>query len=375
MPVAHPGARLTGGALNVSLIAYLTRIHFADSVVEDALPEEVNRLGLRHLLLLADGLAGPESLSERMECLLPVECDLTRGDAALPLAELRSMVLASGCDGILALGGPLAMDRAIELAHGLRDHAGAGGAGSGGRGHPVIAVPTTTAAIGLPDVAVTAKGLLRSDCRPLPSVVLCDPTLTLWAGPEVTAAAGMDVIVHCVETYLSTTWNPPADGMALDGLRRAARWIDRAVTAGSDYEARREMMAAALNGALAGQKGLGATHALAQALEAHLTPNPTHGRFHAALLPHVLRFNAPAAETRFTAIAEAMGLSPGRDLGQALADLGGRIGLPVTLAALALDAECRAGVAMHAAEHIANRTNPRHATAQDYRDLLEAAAA
>jgi len=356
----------------LSLIAYLTRIHFADAVAEDALPEEVNRLGLRHLLLVSDGLAGPESLTERMECLLPVECDLTRGHATLPLAELRALVLASGCDGILALGGPLAMDRAIELSHALRDVVSGTG---GGRGHPVIAVPTTTAAIGLPDVAVTAKGLLRSDCRPLPSVVLCDPTLTLWAGPEVTAAAGMDVIVHCVETYLSTTWNPPADGMALDGLRRAARGIARAVTAGSDDEARREMMAAALNGALAGQKGLGATHALAQALEAHLTPSPTHGRFHAALLPHVLRFNAPAAETRFTAIAEAMGLAPGRDLGQALADLGGRIGLPVTLAALALDADRRAGVAMHAAEHIANRTNPRHATAQDYRDLLEAAAA
>ncbi|MFN3823316.1 MAG: iron-containing alcohol dehydrogenase [Pseudorhodobacter sp.] len=354
----------------MSLIAYLTRIHFADSVVEDALPEEINRLGLRHVLLLADGLAGPEQLADRIECLLPVECDLTRSDAARPLADLRALMLEAGCDGVLALGGPQAMDRAIDLAHALRDAPGAAP-----RTVPVIAVPTTTAAIGLPDVAVTAKGLLRADCRPLPSVVLCDPTLTLWAGPEVTAAAGMDVIVHCVETYLSTTWNPPADGMALDGLRRAARWIDRAVTAGGDYDARREMMAAALNGALAGQKGLGATHALAQALEADLTPAPPHGRFHAALLPPVLRFNAPAAQTRFTAISEAMGLPMGRDLAQSLADLGARLGLPVTLAGLSLSVDRRAGVAARAAEDIANRTNPRHATAQDYRDLLEAAAA
>jgi len=355
----------------LSLIAYLTRIHFADAVVEDALPEEVNRLGLRHVLLLTDTLAGPEQLADRVECLLPVECDLTRSDAMLPLAELRALMSEAGCDGIVALGGPLAMDRAIDLSHALRE-AQPGGAS---RSVPVIALPTTTAALGLPDVSVTAKGLLRADCRPLPSVVLCDPTLTLWAGPEVTAAAGMDVIVHCVETYLSTTWNPPADGMALDGLRRAARWIDRAVTAGGDHEARREMMAAALNGALAGQKGLGATHALAQALEADLSPSPPHGRFHAALLPHVLRFNAPAAETRFTAIAEAMSLPPGRDLAQSLADLGARLGLPVTLSGLALDAARRAGVAGRAAEDIANRTNPRHATAQDYRDLLEAAAA
>lgn len=354
----------------MSLIAYLTRIHFADSVVEDALPEEVNRLGLRHVLLLADGLAGPTTLAERVECLLPVECDLTRTGAGLSLAELRVLAQKAGCDGILALGGPLAMDRALDLAHAMRDL-------QGGRPVPlpVIAVPTTTAAIGLPDVAVTAKGLLRADCRPLPSVVLCDPTLTLWAGPEITAAAGMDVIVHCVETYLSTTWNPPADGMALDGLRRAARWIDRAVAAGGDCDARREMMAAALNGALAGQKGLGATHALAQALEADLSPSPPHGHYHAALLPPVLRFNAPAAQTRFTAIAEAMGLPMGCDLAQSLADLGARLGLPVSLSGLSLNEDRRAGVAASAAEDIANRTNPRHATAQDYRDLLEAAAA
>ncbi|MBL4918081.1 iron-containing alcohol dehydrogenase [Szabonella alba] len=359
----------------MSLIAYLTRIHFADSVVEDALPEEVARLGLRHILLLTDALAGPEGLGERVECLLPVECDVTRADAARPLADLRLLLQDAECDGILAMGGPLVMDRAVELAR-MPGHAPgpAGREGARNATIPVIAVPTTTAAIGLPDVAVTAKGLLRNDCRPLPSVILCDPTLTLWAGPEVTAAAGMDVIVHCVETYLSTTWNPPADGMALDGLRRAARWIDRAVTAGGDYDARREMMAAALNGALAGQKGLGATHALSQAVEACLAPTAPHGRFHAALLPPVLRFNAPASQTRFTAIAEAMGLPVGRDLAQSLADLGARLGLPVTLAGLGLDATLSNEIAARAAEDVANRTNPRHATAQDYRDLLEAAA-
>ena len=362
----------------MSLIAYLTRIHFADSVVEDALPEEVARLGLAHVLLLTDALAGPEGLGDRVECLLPVDCDVTRADAAQPMPELAAQFQAAGCDGILAMGGPLVMDRALELSRmqiqSVRPPRPQESPRGRGAPPPVIAVPTTTAAIGLPDVAVTAKGLLRADTRPLPSVILCDPTLTLWAGPEVTAAAGMDVIVHCIETYLSMTWNPPADGMALDGLRRAARWIERAVSAGGDYDARREMMAAALNGALAGQKGLGATHALSQAVEACLAPDAPHGRFHAALLPPVLRFNAPASQTRFTAIAEAMGLPVGRDLPQALADLGARLNLPVTLTGLALDAARRSEIAARAAEDVANRTNPRHATAQDYRDLLEAAA-
>lgn len=350
----------------MSLIPYLTRIHFADRVLEDALPEEADRLGLRHPMLLTDVFGAGADLPDRVECALPVDCVPVRADAGQSLDQLAGLWSQQGCDGVLALGGCQAMAQALDLAVRVCTPMPM-------RHLPVIAVPTTTAALGLPEVPLPAAGNPRRTAPPLPAVVLCDPTLTLWAGPGVTAANGMDVIVHCIETYLSTTWNPPADGMALDGLRRAALALERAVTHGQDGDARREMLAAALNAALAGQKGLGATHALARALEPALPPGTPHGWLHAALLPTVLRFNAPAAADRYAALAEALRLAPGADIGQAMNRFGVRLGLPGTLAGLGLDAAACDRVAARAAEDPANRTNPRHATPRDYRAMVSEA--
>jgi alcohol dehydrogenase class IV len=349
----------------MSLIPYLTRIHFADRVLEDALPEEIARLGLRRVLLIADAFGTGHEPAERVDCALPVQCSVQSVRAESAAADPEAVWHAAGCDGIVAVGGPVALDTALAVA----------APGRQGGYLPVIAVPTTTAGLGLPTVPVKGPVPGRAKCPPLPSVVLCDPTLTHWAGPAVTAAAGMDVVLHCVETFLSTTWNPPADAMALDGLRRAARWLEAAVAQGSDRTARRELLAAALNAGLAGQKGLGAAHALARALEAELPPDTPHGSLHAALMPATLRFNAPAAGDRYDALAEALRLAPGTDLAGALRDLGGRLGLAVSLASLALTAPQAARIAARAAEDLANRTNPRHATVADHCAILAEAAA
>lgn len=362
----------------MSLITYLTRIHFADRVLEDALPEEVARLGLRRLLVLQDDSAGPGEALDRLTCALPVGCEtvLTRvaGDSPRDASRLRAE--AQGCDGILGLGGRAALGAALDLASPWP--------GATGTAPPVLAVPTTIGCVGIasmPPAPVLSGVFPRGGgCARLPEVVLCDPTLTLHAAAPETAAAGMDALVHCIETYLATAWNPPADGMALDGVRRAGKWLRRAVENGDDLEARREMLAVALNGALAGQKGLGAVHALAHALEAELSDRPAgtalvHGALHPALLPPVLRFNAPAVGDRFAALAQALG-QPTRaaqgaeGLAAGLAALGRSIGLPLTLAGVTLQGDARDRVAAAAAEDAANRTNPRHATAPDYRAML-----
>lgn len=342
----------------MSLIPYLTRIHFADRVLEDALPEEADRLGLRRPVILTDAFGSLADLADRVECALPVRCDTAR---ARTDAGPGQDAAAGGWDAVLALGSVEAMEQGLVLG--------------AKRAIPVIALPTTTAALGLPEVPPLPAGSPRHRCPPLPAVLLCDPTLTLWAGPAVTAASGLDVIVHCIETYLSTTWNPPADGMALDGLRRAAVSLDHAVAHGRDGVARRELLAAALNAALAGQKGLGATHALARALEPLLPPGTPHGWLHAALLPVVLRFNAPAAGDRYAALAEALRLPTGADLAAAVQAMGTRLGLPGTLALLGMDRQACERAAIRAAEDPATRTNPRHATARDYRAMLAGALA
>jgi 4-hydroxybutyrate dehydrogenase len=82
----------------------------------------------------------------------------------------------------------------------------------------------------------------------VPRVAICDPTLTLDLPAQLTAGTGMDALSHCIETYVATAYNPPADGIALDGLRRVIANIERAVAHGSDLDARREMMAARSTG-------------------------------------------------------------------------------------------------------------------------------
>ena len=69
----------------------------------------------------------------------------------------------------------------------------------------------------------------------MPKAAICDPELTLGLPPALTAATGMDAIAHCMETFMAPAFNPPADGIALDGLARAWQHIERATKDGSDW--------------------------------------------------------------------------------------------------------------------------------------------
>ena len=129
---------------------------------------------------------------------------------------------------------------------------------------------------------------------------IIDPELTLGLPPGATAATGIDALTHCIEAYLSKGQHPLADAMALDGTRRVAKNLVRAVKDGkNDVEARLEMMAAAMMGAIAFQKGLGACHSLAHAL----TPiaGTHHGLANALCLPAVLEYNRAAVPERLAA--------------------------------------------------------------------------
>lgn len=344
----------------MTLIAYVTRIHFADHVLEDALGEELIRFRVRRPLLVCDDAGRRGDAHDRIEDALPAGVRMVSVDAeALSLRDLAAAV-GSGHDGIVALGGP----RALDLARGLR---GTGG----GSAVPLIAIPTTTATVGIGPAATLGATGRRN--LPDPSVVLCDPTLTLSADAAQTAAAGMDALTHCIEAFLGTAYNPPADGIAIEGARRAWTHLERAVTDGTDLEARREMLAAAMNAGLAAQKGQGGAEAVAHALEAEAGLTARHGYLHAAVLPHVLSFNAPAVAERLEALGHALRLRRAADLPEALAALGARIGLPDRLSPLGFGPRALRRIARRAAADPASLTNPRHATEADYLGLLEAA--
>ncbi|WP_223425076.1 iron-containing alcohol dehydrogenase [Tateyamaria pelophila] len=344
----------------MSLISYLTRVHFADNALEDALPSEIARHGIRRLLVLSDDEAtGPDELNRLFDALpssvTPVsfvaDSSANYADAC---CRADAVLAEANCDALIGFGGT----RAVDLARLI-----------GGADHPVLTIPTRTGTIGLGPVSVPVTDLPRRQAA-IPVAILCDATLTLNAGPEATAAAGMDTLVHCLESYLGTTFNPPADGIALDGLRRTALHIEAAVQDGKDITARRELLAAALNAGLAAEKGSGGIEAAAKGLETAV--HVRHGVLHGAMLAEVLMFNAPAIADRFEMPRKALDLPPNADIAEHLASLAERIGLPRNLSHQGIEAHHLPRAARQAAADPANHTNPRLATAADYERMMRA---
>ena len=288
------------------------------------------------------------------------------------------------CDGLIALGGGSAIDLAKIIAL-MSTHTGSlprysvpenGGARITETVAPVIAVPTTAGTgseVGRAALISMADGRKISfiSTHLIPKIAICDPELTIKLPPQLTAATGMDALTHCVETFLSPAVNPPADAIALDGLERAASFIEKAVADGGDREARWQMMMASLEGGLTFQKGLGAVHALSHPLGGLRDPVLHHGTLNAVFLPAVLRFNADAAAGKYRALRAAMGLAAGDDLAAAVEELNQRLGLPASLADMGVPESVLPEIANAAVNDHCTATNPRSATASDYLALLE----
>ena len=172
---------------------------------------------------------------------------------------------------------------------------------------------------------------------------------------------------------MAPAFNPPADGIALDGLARGWAYIERATHHGLDREARLNMMSASRQGAMAFQKGLGCVHSLSHALGG-VNPRLHHGTLNALFLPAVITFNAEAEslqkEKRLARMAQAMGLDSDSDIGAAVKALSARLGLPTGLAALGVCAGMFDAIVGGAMLDHCHKTNPRQARAEDYRAML-----
>jgi 4-hydroxybutyrate dehydrogenase len=200
--------------------------------------------------------------------------------------------------------------------------------------------------------------------------------LTLGLPPKLTAATGMDAIAHCMETFMAPAFNPPADGIALDGLWRGWSHIERATRDGQDREARLNLMSASMQGAMAFQKGLGCVHSLSHSLGG-VDPRLHHGTLNAMFLPAVIRFNAQAEsvrkENRLQRMAQAMGLQSGDDVPEAIKAMSARLGLPSGLAEMGVKRESFDKIIDGAMADHCHKTSPRIATREEYREMLESA--
>lgn len=372
----------------MALITYLTTIRFGSGVLPE-IAEDLAALSIRRPLVVTDKGIVAAGLLDRLRAALPAGIEPTVFDE-VPSNPTEAAAIAAtalyksaDCDGVIGFGGGSPIDLAKAVAI-LATHAGplssyaaieGGLTRITGEVLPVIAVPTTA---GTGSEVGRAALINLSDGRKLglisphliPKRAVCDPDLTLGLPPRLTAATGMDALSHCIETFLSPRYNPPAEAIALDGAGRIARHLERAVAQGSDAAARSELMMGALEGGMTFQKGLGAVHGLSHALGSLQEPALHHGTLNAVLLPPVLRFNAGHVGDKYGRLALAMGLESGADLADFIDGLNRRIGLPASLGAMGVPASVVPEMADKAERDHSTPTNPRPCTAADYAAMM-----
>ena len=207
---------------------------------------------------------------------------------------------------------------------------------------PIVAVPTTAGTgseVGRASVitnSITQQKKIIFHPKFLPTVVICDPELTVGMPKFITAGTGLDAFAHCVEAYCSPHYHPMSQGMALEGMRLVKEYLPRAYSDATDLEARSHMMSAAAMGATAFQKGLGAIHALSHPIGAIYHTH--HGTTNAVCMPAVLQFNKPAIKDTLAEAANYLGISDGFDgFCKFVDELNDSLAIPKSLAGLGIE--------------------------------------
>ena len=375
----------------MSVISYLTTIRFEAGAIR-GLRDDLAALKIgRPLIVTDDGIVRCGLLDAVMAALSPEQAAGVFQDT--PANPTERAVLAglqhyreADCDGLIAVGGGSAIDLAKGISL-LATHDGPlepyaaifGGIDKIGPGvAPLIAIPTTAGTgseVGRAALITLRDGRKLGFISPhlIPKRAVCDPDLTAGLPPGLTAATGMDALTHCIETYLSPRLNPPAEAIALDGVGRAVRWIEKAHADGADTEARWHMMMASLEGGLTFQKGLGAVHAMSHPLGGLEAPVLHHGTLNAVILPAVLRFNAGHVGDKYENLRRAIGLPAGADLADYISDLNARLGLPAGLRDMGVTEDVLPAMVAGALADHSNATNPRRASQADYEHLFQEA--
>ncbi len=383
----------------IAVFAFPTRIVFGAGALGE-LGNEAERLKIRRPLLVTDRGVEQSGLADRV-------LDATKRNQVTPTAFNRidpnpveqnvleglEVFRRENCDSLIALGGGSALDaaKAIRLAatHPLPlvqyDDQANGAERITPNLPPMVAIPTTAGTgseVGRSAV-ITLKATERKTVifSPylIPSVAVADPELTLGLPPKLTAGTGLDALTHNVEAYLAKGYHPMCDAIALAGTRLAVRHLPTAFRNGSNLEARSHMMMAAMMGAVAFQKGLGAVHSLAHPLST--IAGLHHGTTNGILLPHVLEFNRLTSEDRLRDLATAMGVNVGGlSTPQAasaaierVCRLLQEVEIPDRLSAFGITRDMVPSLARKAMEDACHLLNPRPCTEADMAALYEKA--
>ncbi|WP_170475905.1 iron-containing alcohol dehydrogenase [Ruegeria arenilitoris] len=334
--------------------SYPTTIKFGAGRIRE-LPEACAAAGMKNPLLVTDkGLADLPITQSTLDIL--EDSDLGRGlfadvDPNPNEKNLHAGVAAynaGGHDGVIAFGGGSGLDlgKMVAFMSGqtrpvwdFEDIGDWWTRADADAIAPIIAVPTTAGTgseVGRASVITNSQSHAKKIIfhpKVLPTVVICDPELTVGMPNFITAGTGLDAFAHCVEAFSSPHYHPMSQGIALEGMRLVKDYLPRAYADGTDIEARAQMMSAAAMGATAFQKGLGAIHAMSHPIGAVF--NTHHGTTNAVCMPSVLDFNATAIADRFQAAAAYLGIGGGFDgFRKFVQDFNDSLGIPRGLSEL-----------------------------------------
>ena len=346
-------------ALDFTYQAQPMRVVFRSGAVPGAVPDEAALLGLRRVLVLCDD-HGLDTARAVAASLGDACAGLYAGAVTHVPVKIADLAVEAArearADGLVAVGGGsvTGLAKAVALRTGV----------------PIVAVPTTYAGSEMTPVWGLTEGAVKRtgrDPKVLPRSVLYDPLLTLTMPPLGSATSGMNAIAHAVEALYAPNTTPIVALMAEEGVRALVVALPDIVSAPTEPSARsRALYGAWLCGTCLGATTMGLHHKLCHVLGG--TFDLPHAETHAVVLPHVLGFNAPAAPEALAALRRALDVP---DPAQELYELGGRLGIPRSLAELGLtaaDVDRAVDLALGAPY-----ANPRPASADDLRAVLHAA--
>ena len=381
--------------MTISRFSFPTTIHFgpgARRLVAAHLAEQ----GIRRPLVVTDrGLAAlpllPAFVAELAGLDVAVYSDIWGNPVRSQVANGAAAFKAHAADAVVGLGGGAALDVAKAIAL-MATHPGdvLEYAWDHPQVRPIeaplpwfVALPTTAGTgseVGRSSVVsddVTHVKKIIFSPKLLARAVFADPELTLGLPAAITAATGMDALTHNVESYLSPEYHPLCDGIALEGVRIAARALPLAVRDGGNLQARSDMLMSSMMGAIAFQKDLGAVHSCAHALST--VADLHHGLANGIMIDHVMRFNLPAASAKMAELARVAGVAGVSGMADAaaaqafigwLARMKADLGIPATLGAnpsarpvTKADIPALTEVALKDTCHL---TNPRPCTRDDF---------
>ncbi|MEM1162984.1 MAG: iron-containing alcohol dehydrogenase, partial [Pseudomonadota bacterium] len=341
----------------MTLINFLTRVHFADGVLEEALHSEMELHGKRRPLIIAENGHLTGAVAERFFASFPLRSVAeTFTDVPPQATEAAAQAIAAlyekgRCDLLIAFGSNRAMDLAkvarIAIAHdepvaALSSEEG-GSQRIGPRLPDLYSVPGilgfASAISDYTRVRVTTGGqVLLSSRLLLPSVTICDPTLTLGAAEQPSAVAAAGILARGIDAYLAPGYNPPADGLALDSLSRVRTNIARVLDS-DDLKARREMMASGLNSSLSLQKGLCVVHAISNAVASVASGPIDPSALGGILIPELVRFYGARTNGRTEQIKASLNLQSSCDLADGISEFLDDLPLPRVLRDVRVDVD------------------------------------